>query len=277
MNDILQKILARKSEEVAERRHRVPLEALHGQATGMPATRGFAVALENRLAQGDAAVIAEIKKASPSKGIIRPDFDPVKIARSYATGGATCLSILTDVDFFQGSDTYLQQARAACNLPVLRKDFIVDAYQIVEARVLGADCILLIVAALSDAQLQEYSALAISLGLDVLVEVHDANEMARALHLPDSPNVVLGVNNRNLRTFEVSLDTTIALQSAVPDGRLLVTESGIMSPADVETMRAAGIHAFLIGEGFMRADEPGEELARWFSDSASNSPGHLAT
>ncbi len=264
MSDILQKILARKAEEVAERKRGVPSESLRKQAATMPRTRGFAAAVHDKIASGQAAVIAEVKKASPSKGLIRADFDPAEIAISYEAGGAACLSVLTDVDFFQGADIYLQQARAACALPVLRKDFTIDPYQVLEARVLGADCILLIVAALDDAVLLQLSELALELGLDVLVEVHDAAEMQRALALPDSPRIILGVNNRNLRNFEVSLDTTLQLKDTVPETRLIVTESGILGPADVEKMRGAGIHAFLVGEAFMRAPEPGVELARMF-------------
>lgn len=265
MSDILEKILARKVEEIAERRKHVSQDDLIAQCRTAPLPRGFAAALERRITRGLPAVIAEVKKASPSKGLIRPDFDPAQIATSYEAGGAACLSVLTDVDFFQGADAYLQQARAACSLPVLRKDFTIDPYQVHEARALGADCILLIVAALDDVQLRDLSTLALSIGLDVLVEVHDAAEMARALALPAAPGLVLGVNNRNLRTFEVSLDTTLALQKAVPDGRCIVTESGILGPADVARMRAAGINAFLVGETFMRAPDPGVELARLFA------------
>ncbi|MCX7562389.1 indole-3-glycerol phosphate synthase TrpC [Xanthomonadaceae bacterium XH05] len=265
MNDILARIIARKVEEVAQRRSTVSLDSLQQQAAAMPPARGFAAALEAKIAGGKAAVIAEVKKASPSKGLIRADFDPAQIAASYEAGGAACLSVLTDVDFFQGADAYLQQARAACSLPVLRKDFTIDAYQVTEARALGADCILLIVAALDDTQLNELAMHALALGLDVLVEVHDADELARALALPAAPGVILGVNNRNLRTFEVSLDTTLVLKNAVPDDRLIVTESGILGPSDVARMRTAGIHAFLVGEAFMRAPVPGDELARLFA------------
>jgi indole-3-glycerol phosphate synthase len=207
-------------------------------------------------------VIAEIKKASPSKGVIRADFRPAEIAASYAQGGAACLSVLTDMDFFQGSDDYLQQARAACRLPALRKDFLIDAWQVFESRVLGADCVLLIVAALSEGQLQEYAGLAAELGLDVLVEVHDEDELQRALRVP-AP--LLGINNRSLRSFEVSLDTTLRLRDAVPADRLLVTESGIHTPEDVHRMRQHGVQAFLVGEAFMRAADPGAELARLFA------------
>uniref|UniRef100_UPI0028C50F40 indole-3-glycerol phosphate synthase TrpC n=1 Tax=Tahibacter sp. TaxID=2056211 RepID=UPI0028C50F40 len=210
-------------------------------------------------------VIAEIKKASPSKGVIRADFDPAAIARSYEAGDAACLSVLTDVDFFQGCDDYLRQARAACALPVLRKDFTIDAYQVYEARVLGADCILLIVAALGDAALVELAALATDLGMDVLVEVHDAEEMQRALAVAAAVPVLIGVNNRNLRTFEVSLQTTLDLRAWVPAGQLLVTESGIVAAGDVALMRDNGVHAFLVGEVFMRAPDPGTELLRLFA------------
>ena len=220
--------------------------------------RDFAGALRGRVAAGGAAVIAEIKKASPSKGVLRADFRPAEIAASYAAGGATCLSVLTDEPFFQGSAAYLQQARAACALPVIRKDFIIDAYQVDEARAMGADAILLIVACLDDGQMAELEAQALALGLSVLVEVHDGHELERALRLKTP---LVGINNRNLRTFEVSLDTTIGLLREVPADRLLVTESGILVPADVARMRAAGVHAFLVGEAFMRADDPGAALA----------------
>ncbi len=259
--DILQRILARKAGEVRERSERVGVRELSSQCADMPPTRGFADALEESIARGDAAVIAEIKKASPSKGVIRVDFDPAAIARSYAAGGASCLSVLTDVDFFQGADTYLRQARAACALPVLRKDFVIDPYQVYEARALGADCILLIVAALDDAALLELSLLAAELDLDVLAEAHDAEELERAVDLPVR---LIGINNRNLRTFDVSLDTTLALRERVPDDRTLVTESGIATRADVARMREAGVHAFLVGETFMRAADPGAELNRLF-------------
>ena len=213
------------------------------------------------IASGDPAVIAEVKKASPSRGVIRADFRPDEIAMSYEFGGAACLSVLTDVDFFQGSDAYLQQARSACTLPVLRKDFTIDPYQVHEARMLGADCILLIVAALGDDQLAELSGLALELGMDVLVEVHDIDELERAIQVPVP---LVGINNRDLRSFEVSLDTTLSMKDAVPRDRLLVTESGILAPADVQRMRAAGVHAFLVGEAFMRAVEPGEALRQLF-------------
>lgn len=264
--DILQRILDRKAEEIAERSARVPLDALRARLADAPPARGFAAAVEAKRAAGLPAVIAEVKKASPSKGVIRADFDPPAIACSYEAGGAACLSVLTDIDFFQGADAYLQQARAACALPVLRKDFTVDVYQIVEARVLGADCILLIVSALDDAQLSSLYRDAMAIGLDVLVEVHDADELARALAMPavDGRLPLIGVNNRNLRTFEVSLETSLALKAAMPEGRALVTESGIATRDDVERMRAAGIDAFLVGESFMRDPEPGVALQRLF-------------
>lgn len=262
MSDILQRILARKVEEVTARAAALPLRELSARCADLPDARGFADAIEASIAAGRPGVIAEVKKASPSKGVIRPDFDPADIARSYERGGASCLSVLTDIDFFQGSDDYLQQARAACALPVLRKDFLVDAWQVYESRLLGADCVLLIVAALGDAALAEFSHLALSLGMDVLVEVHDLDELERALPIA-AP--LLGVNNRSLRTFEVSLDTTLALRDVVPADRRLVTESGIHAPADVARMRAHGVEAFLVGEAFMRAPDPGVELARLFS------------
>lgn len=261
MSDILTTILARKADEIAERSARVSLADLRARVADAPPTRGFADALNAMIAQGDPAVIAEVKKASPSKGVIRPDFRPADIAVSYEFGGAACLSVLTDVDFFQGADDYLRQARDACTLPVLRKDFTVDPYQVYEARALGADCILLIVAALDDGQLVDLSGLAMQLGMDVLVEVHDIDELERALQVPVP---LVGINNRNLRTFEVSLDTTLAMKDAVPKDRLLVTESGIVVPEDVATMCDAGVNAFLVGETFMRAEEPGEALRQLF-------------
>ncbi len=263
MSDILSTILARKVVELQERSARVPLRELVSRCADSPAPRGFANALHAKIAQGHAAVIAEIKKASPSKGVIRPDFQPAQIARSYERGGAACLSVLTDVDFFQGSDAYLLEARAACALPVLRKDFVIDDYQVYEARVLGADCILLIVAALGDAALAELSGLAMDLGMDVLVEVHDLDELERALQVPVP---LVGINNRNLRTFEVSLDTTLSMRQAVPGDRLLVTESGIVTAHDVKRMRDSGVHAFLVGETFMRARDPGAALQQLFSE-----------
>ncbi len=261
MHDVLKRILARKQEEVAERRERVSLFELKTRVASAPPVRGFADAIEAKIAAGQAAVIAEVKKASPSKGVIRADFDPAAIARSYAAGGAACLSVLTDVDFFQGSDAYLQEARAACNLPVLRKDFVVDAWQLYESRVLGADCVLLIAAALDDAQLSEFAFIADELGMDVLVEVHDMDELERALPVPAR---LLGINNRNLRTFEVSLQTTLALKHAVPADPVLVTDSGILGPADVPLTREADVHAFLVGEAFMRQPEPGVALQALF-------------
>jgi indole-3-glycerol phosphate synthase len=265
MNDILKRILARKHEEIAGRKARVPVAELRARNADAPPTRGFAVALRERVNAGKAAVIAEIKKASPSKGLIRPDFDPAAIARSYAAGGATCLSVLTDADFFQGNDAYLREAREACALPVLRKDFTVDKYQVHEARALGADAILLIAAALDNAALANLHALAIEVGLDVLVEVHDAVDLQRVLPLPNLPRTLVGINNRDLRTFETSIETTLSLKEAVPGDRLLVTESGIATSADVARLRAAGVNAFLIGEAFMRADDPGAELAELFA------------
>jgi indole-3-glycerol phosphate synthase len=265
--DVLHRILARKREEVAGRAARVPLRELQARAADAPPARGFAAAVEAAVAAGRPAVIAEIKKASPSKGVIRADFDPAAIARSYAAAGATCLSVLTDVDFFQGSDQALRQARAACVLPVLRKDFTIDRYQVAEARVLGADCILLIVAALDDMQLADLCAQAHESGMDVLVEAHDAAELERALRLPATGGrlPLLGINNRDLRSFAVALDTTLALRGRVADGRALVTESGIATPADVARMRAAGVHAFLVGEALMRAPDPGMALRELFA------------
>ncbi len=262
MSTILDTILARKHAEVAERSGRVSLLELKARAAAAPPLRGFADAVVAKIAAGQPAVIAEVKKASPSKGVIRADFDPAAIARSYEAGGAACLSVLTDVDFFQGSDAYLQQARAACALPVLRKDFIVDAYQLYEARALGADCVLLIAAALDDVQLSEFAFLAAELGMDVLVEVHDLDELERALPVPAR---LLGINNRNLKTFEVSLRATLDLKDAVPADRVLVTESGILAPADVALMREAGVHAFLVGEAFMRQADPGVALRGLFA------------
>jgi indole-3-glycerol phosphate synthase len=261
MTDILQRILVRKAEEIAERSAKLPLKELSARVQDMPDTRGFAAAIEAKIAEGLPAVIAEVKKASPSKGVIRPEFDPVAIARSYEAGGAACLSVLTDKDFFQGSEDFLQQARAACSLPVLRKDFIIDPYQVYEARAIGADCILLIVAALGDADLLELSLLAADLDLDVLCEVHDAEELERAQAVPVP---LIGVNNRNLRTFHTSLDTSLELQDLMDYDRILVAESGIHTPDDVARLREAGINAFLVGEAFMRAADPGLELKRLF-------------
>ncbi len=260
-SDILIRILARKSEEVKARRARVSLQELEKLAAAASPGRGFLAAVQARISAGRPAVIAEIKKASPSKGLLRADFRPAEIARSYERGGAACLSVLTDIDFFQGADAYLQEARAACALPVLRKDFTVDPYQVIEARALGADCILLIVAALDDARLGELAGLARQQGLDVLVEVHDAAELERALKLDA---MLIGINNRNLRTFETRLETTLDLLGRIPAGRTVVTESGIHAPADVARLRAAGVHAFLVGEAFMRATDPGTKLRELF-------------
>nr|WP_314568941.1 indole-3-glycerol phosphate synthase TrpC [uncultured Pseudomonas sp.] len=259
---VLEKILARKAEEVAERRARVSLAELEAQAKIADAPRGFANALIKQAKEKQPAVIAEIKKASPSKGVIREIFIPEEIAKSYEKGGATCLSVLTDIDYFQGSDLFLQQARAACKLPVIRKDFMVDPYQIVEARALGADCVLLIVSALDDVKMAELAAVAKSVGLDVLVEVHDGDELERALKTLDTP--LVGVNNRNLHTFEVSLENTLDLLPRIPRDRLVITESGIVNRADVELMEISGVYSFLVGETFMRAENPGAELQRLF-------------
>ena len=259
---VLEKILARKAEEVAVRRARVSLAELESQAKVADAPRGFANALIAQSKQKQPAVIAEIKKASPSKGVIRENFVPADIAVSYEKGGATCLSVLTDIDFFQGSDEFLKQARAACKLPVIRKDFMIDPYQIVEARALGADCVLLIVSALDDVKMAELAAVAKSVGLDVLVEVHDGDELERALKTLDTP--LVGVNNRTLHTFEVSLENTLDLLPRIPRDRLVITESGIVNRADVELMEISGVYSFLVGETFMRAENPGAELQRLF-------------
>ncbi len=259
--DILQKILRRKVEEVVERSAKLSSRELAKQAEAIAPARGFVHAIENKIRQGQAAVIAEVKKASPSKGLLRENFHPAEIANSYENGGAACLSVLTDADFFQGSEEYLKQAREACNIPVLRKDFIIDPYQVYEARAIGADCILLIVAALGDVLLVELSQLAHHLGMDVLVEVHDAQELERALDLPLK---LIGINNRNLRTFETSLQTTIDLLADIPDGKVVVTESGIHSAEDVKLMRDHKVNAFLVGEAFMRAPEPGQALSSLF-------------
>lgn len=259
---VLQKILACKAEEIAQLKARTSLAELEAQARAADAPRGFARALQAQVARKEAAIIAEVKKASPSKGVIREHFVPAEIAHSYALGGATCLSVLTDVDFFQGGNAYLQQARAACQLPVIRKDFLVDPIQVVEARAIGADCILLIVAALDDGLMGELAATAKDVGLDVLVEVHDGAELERALTVLDTP--LVGVNNRNLHTFEVSLEATLDLLPRIPQDRLVITESGILNRADVELMETNEVRAFLVGEAFMRADEPGQELQRLF-------------
>jgi indole-3-glycerol phosphate synthase len=264
---ILEKILARKVAEVAERRLLCSLPELEQMARNADAPRGFAAALLERAARKEAAVIAEIKKASPSKGVLREDFNPAELAASYQRGGAACLSVLTDIDFFQGADSYLQQARAACSLPVIRKDFMIDPYQIVEARALGADCVLLIVSALADTQMAELASVAKEVGLDVLVEVHDGDELERALLTLDTP--LIGINNRNLHNFEVSLDVTLDLLPRVPRDRLVITESGILNRADVELMQISEVYAFLVGEVFMRAQDPGVELQRLFFPSAA--------
>lgn len=260
-SDILNKILKRKAVEVAERRAAVSLDELRARLPDVPAPRAFVAAIEAKLGAGKPAVIAEIKKASPSKGLLRADFHPAEIARSYQRGGAACLSVLTDRDFFQGADEYLMEARAACALPVLRKDFTVDPYQVVEARAIGADCILLIVAALDDGALRELSALAHELRMDVLVEVHDEAELDRALALDAR---LIGINNRNLRSFETRLETTLDLLPKIPRDRIVVTESGIHTQADVSSMRGHGVNSFLVGEAFMRAEDPGAMLAELF-------------
>lgn len=262
MSDILDRILAVKQREIEEGRRHAPIAALEATARAQGAPRDFVGAMRERIAAGRSAVIAEVKRASPSKGLLRDPFDPAAIARTYEAHGAACLSVLTDVEFFQGSADYLRAARAACGLPVLRKDFIVDPYQIVEARAMGADCILLIVAALEQAHMEALERTARELGMAVLVEVHDADELDRALRL-STP--LVGVNNRNLRTFETSLDTTLDLLARMPSDRLVITESGIHTPDDVRRMRARGVGAFLVGEAFMRAPDPGVELARLFA------------
>ena len=259
---ILKNILARKREEISERSAVMSADQLLEKALSASAPRGFAAAMAAKIAAGESAVIAEIKKASPSKGVIREDFDPAAIAKSYADGGAACLSILTDVDFFQGADEYLQQAREACNLPVIRKDFVIDKYQIYEARAMGADCILLIVSALAEDQLNHLHEVAISLGMDVLIEVHDAAELAIALK---RDNPMVGINNRNLHSFEVSLENTYQLLEQIPANKIVITESGIHSRDDVAAMRKQNVHAFLVGEAFMRSEEPGERLSEMFS------------
>ena len=261
MSDILNQIVAVKREEIAAGRARRSLASWREEAEARRDARGFEAALRARIAAGRSAVIAEVKKASPSKGVLRENFVPAEIAASYERHGAACLSVLTDARFFQGSEAYLQQARAACTLPVLRKDFMVDAYQVFEARAIGADCILLIAACLDDGLMADLEATALALGMDVLVEVHDGAELDRALRLK-SP--LLGINNRDLRTFEVTLDTTLRLLPEVPADRLLVTESGILCPEDVSRLRVAGVHAYLIGEAFMRAADPGQALEALF-------------
>lgn len=260
---VLRRILERKQEEVAERRRRRSLSALNSELRTQSPARGFTQALQTSIAAGSPGVIAEVKKASPSKGVIRPDFDPPAIARSYAAGGASCLSVLTDVDFFQGADDYLRAAREACALPVLRKDFVIDPYQVVEARALGADAVLLIVAALARSQMLELASAAAEVGCDVLVEVHDRAELDSAQELEPA---LLGINNRNLHDFSATLETTFELLPHVPAGCTLVTESAIHTRADVQRMREAGVHGFLVGEAFMRAREPGEKLRELFFD-----------
>ena len=267
--DILNTILARKAEEIAERSGRLGIRELSQRAAAQPPPRRFAASLTARIDSGKPAVIAEIKRASPSKGLLREDYRPEAIAASYQAGGATALSVLTDRDFFQGDDRHLAEAKGACALPVLRKDFIIDAYQVYESRALGADCILLIVAALGDPQLIELAGLAADLQMDVLVEVHSADELHRSLALNPS---LLGINNRDLRTFETSLKTTIDLLADVPAPAIVVTESGIHTPEDVVTMRRYGVNAFLVGEAFMRAENPGSKLAELFNPDSASGP-----
>ncbi len=262
--DILKKIVRRKREEIAERSGRLSLRELAAGLDEMALPRSFTAAIQRRIAAGQVGVIAEIKKASPSKGVLREDFRPADIARSYERGDAACLSVLTDIHFFQGADNYLKQARAACTLPVIRKDFIIDPYQVYEARAIGADCILLIVACLDDAGLHELNDLAHKLGMDVLIEVHDAEELERALQVE---NRLLGINNRNLRSFEVSLNTTLELLSRIPRDRIPVAESGIRTPEDVQLLRDGGVDAFLVGETFMRAQDPGAKLRELFGST----------
>lgn len=262
MSDILNKIIATKREEVAAALAVKPLAVVEAEAAAQTAPRDFVGAIRHKIAAGQAAVIAEIKKASPSKGVIRPDFQPAEIARGYAAHGAACLSVLTDRQYFQGCPEYLQAARAACALPVLRKDFMIDRYQVAEARAMGADCILLIAAALTLGEMQTLEAQAHGYGMGVLVEVHNGEELDAALQLKTP---LLGINNRNLRTFEVTLNTTLGLLARIPDDRIVVTESGIVRPEDVALMRANKVETFLVGEAFMRAAEPGAELARLFA------------
>ncbi|MBX9675982.1 MAG: indole-3-glycerol phosphate synthase TrpC [Methylotenera sp.] len=262
MSDILNKILATKVVEVSAAKTAISAEAIQELARAQTKARDFIGAIRAKIAAGDAAVIAEIKKASPSKGVIRADFNPAEIAKSYENGGAACLSVLTDVEYFQGNSDYLKQARAACNLPVLRKDFMIDTYQVYEARAMGADCILLIVAALELSQMRELEKVAHDLGMAVLAEVHDGDELELALQL-ETP--LVGINNRNLRTFDVTLQTTLGLLDRLPDDRIIVTESGIFTAEDVKLMRGNHVHTFLVGEAFMRQAEPGEELATVFA------------
>ncbi len=261
--DILNKILERKQQEVVDRQGQLTLDSIKKMAADASPARGFYQAINTRIEQGHAAVIAEIKKASPSKGIIRDNFDPASIAKSYAEGGATCLSVLTDVDFFQGSDEHLKDAKSACELPILRKDFILDPYQVYEARAIGADCILLIVAALSDNQLRELADITLELGMDVLVEVHDREELERAMFLRTS---LIGINNRDLHTFKTDLETTINLLTDVFPDRTVVTESGIHTPQQVTMLRQHNVNAFLVGEAFMSASDPGEKLKEMFAE-----------
>lgn len=262
MADILNKIIATKTQEVAAAKLAQPIEAVQAAALAAAPVRGFVASIRAKIANGQSAVIAEIKKASPSKGVIRADFQPAAIAKSYEAGGAACLSVLTDVEYFQGSAAYLQQARAACSLPVLRKDFMIDVYQVYEARAMGADCILLIAAAIDLPKMRELEAVAHSLGMAVLVEVHNGEELDLALQL-ETP--LLGINNRNLRTFEVTLDTTLDLLARIPQDKIVVTESGIFTADDVALMRKNKVHTFLVGEAFMRQPEPGVELAKVFA------------
>jgi len=259
--DILQKILKRKEEELAERSQSINISELIKRMETTGPVRGFERAIADKINKGESAVIAEIKKASPSKGVIRANFNPKLIAKSYQLGGATCLSVLTDKDFFQGTDEFVQHAKQACTCPVLRKEFIIDPYQVYESRVIGADCILLIVAALSDSQLKELSVLARDIQLDVLVEVHDRQELDRALAIDAN---LIGINNRNLRTFETRLETTLELKKHIPEDRIVVTESAIYTREDVAMMRDNGVNAFLVGEAFMRAENPGKQLAALF-------------
>jgi indole-3-glycerol phosphate synthase len=262
--DILRKILARKAEEIVDRTRRRPLAELKKRLRDTSPPRGFLRAIRNRISTGQPAVIAEIKKASPSKGLLRADFRPADIARSYERHGATCLSVLTDVDFFQGADAHLQQAREACALPILRKDFTIDSYQVYEARAIGADAVLLIVAALDDTRIRELNALALELGLDVLVEVHDAPELERAQALQPA---LIGINNRDLKTFHTTVETTLGLRRKIPEDCMIITESGIHTPEEVARLRAQGVQAFLVGEAFMKAAEPGEKLSELFNVS----------
>lgn len=260
-SQVFRRILARKAQEVIERAERLPLRALSQRVEAAPAPRGFVRTLKARTEDGGVGVIAELKKASPSRGLLAANFQPAEIAKSYERHGASCISVLTDTDFFQGADEHLREAREACALPVLRKDFTIDAYQVYEARVIGADCILLIVAALGDSHMRELADVAHELGLDVLVEVHDEDELERALQI-DAP--LIGINNRDLHTFQVSLQTTLGLLEKIPADRMVVTESGILSPADVALMRERGVNAFLVGEVFMKAPDPGAKLAELF-------------